>query len=326
MSRTGGLLLALFIAIAAAAGLAFLFYKNELGRMRDAVSRGSLVANINIGPIEYADSGAGIPLLSIHGAGGGFDQGLTLAADLVGEGFRIIAPSRFGYLRTPIPPDFSPAAQADAHAALLSKLNVPKAVVVGVSAGARSAVELTLRHPDKVAALILIVPALYSPTSPVSIDVSRGNKFAFWAVNAGGDFAWWATEKIAPSVLIRFLGVRPALVAAAPQAERDRVMSIIKSVEPLSLRFPGINIDSTPALHELPLEQIAAPTMIISARDDLFNTLPAAEFAARKISGAKLVVYDTGGHLLVGQVQEVRKAVRTFLANAGLIPSSDATE
>jgi len=326
MSRTGGLLLALFIAIAAAAGLAFLLYKNELGRMRDAVSRGSLVANLNIGPIEYADSGAGIPLLSIHGAGGGFDQGLALTADLVGGGFRIIAPSRFGYLRTPIPPDFSPAAQADAHEALLSKLNVPKAVVVGVSAGARSAVELTLRHPDKVAALILIVPALYSPTSPVSIDVSRGNKFAFWAVNAGGDFAWWATEKIAPSVLIRFLGVRPALVAAAPQAERDRVMSIIKSVEPLSLRFPGINIDSTPALHELPLEQIAAPTMIISARDDLFNTLPAAEFAARKISGAKLVVYDTGGHLLVGQVQEVRKAVRTFLANAGLIPSSDATE
>lgn len=326
MSRTGGLLLALFIAIAAAAGLAFLLYKNELGRMRDAVSRGSLVANLNIGPIEYADSGAGIPLLSIHGAGGGFDQGLALAADLVGEGFRIIAPSRFGYLRTPIPPDFSPAAQADAHAALLSKLNVPKAVVVGVSAGARSAVELTLRHPDKVAALILIVPALYSPTSPVSIDVSRGNKLAFWAVNAGGDFAWWATEKIAPSVLIRFLGVRPALAAAAPQAERDRVMSIVKSVEPLSLRFPGINIDSTPALHELPLEQIAAPTMIISARDDLFNTLPAAEFAARKISGAKLVVYDTGGHLLVGQVQEVRKAVRTFLASAGLIPSSDATE
>ncbi|GLS35321.1 alpha/beta hydrolase [Mesorhizobium tianshanense] len=316
----------MFIAIAAAAGVAFLLYKNELGYRRDAASRGSLVAKLDLGPIEYADSGAGIPLLSIHGAGGGFDQGLANAADLVGGGFRIIAPSRFGYLRTPIPQDSSPSAQADAHAALLSKLNVPKTVVVCMSAGARSAVELTLRHPDKVVALILIVPALYSPTSPVSIDVSRGNKFAFWAVNAGGDFAWWATEKIAPSILIRFLGVRPALVAAAPQAEQDRVMSFVKSVEPLSLRFPGINIDSTPELHELPLEEITAPTMIISARDDLFNTLPAAEFAAGKIPGAKLVVYDTGGHLLVGQVQEVRKAVRTFLASAGLIPSSDATE
>ncbi|CAN7579409.1 alpha/beta hydrolase [Mesorhizobium amorphae] len=323
MSRTGGFLLTMFIAIAAAAGVAFLLYKNELGRMRDAASRGGLVANLEVGPIEYADSGTGIPLLSIHGAGGGFDQGLANVADLVGENFRTIAPSRFGYLRTPVPPDPSPAVQADGHAALLSKLNVPKAVVVGVSAGARSAVELTLRHPDKVAALILIVPALYSPTSPVSIDVSRSNMFALWAVRAGGDFAWWATEKIAPSVLIRFLGVRPALVAAAPQAERDRVMSFVRSVEPLSLRFAGINIDSTPELHELPLEEITAPTIIISARDDLFNTLPAAEFAAGKIPGAKLIVYNTGGHLLVGQVQEVRTAVRTFLASAGLIPLSD---
>jgi pimeloyl-ACP methyl ester carboxylesterase len=324
MSRPRGFLLAMFIAIAAAAGVAFLLYKNELGRMRDAASRGSLVANLDIGPIEYADSGAGIPLLSIHGAGGGFDQGLSNAADLVGEGFRIIAPSRFGYLRTPVPQDYSPTAQADAHAALLSKLNVPKVVVVGVSSGARSAVELTLRHPDKVAALILVVPALYSPTSPISINVGRGNKFGAWAINAGGDFAWWAAEKIAPSVLIRFLGVRPALVAAAPQAERDRIMRIVKSVEPLSLRFPGIDIDSTPELHKPRLEDITAPTMIISARDDLYRTLPAAEFAAGKIPGAKLVIFDTGGHFLVGHVQEVRIAVRTFLASAGLIPSSDA--
>lgn len=318
MSRIGGFLLVTFIAIATTSSAVFLLYRNELDRLRDAVSRGSLVATLGIGPIEYADSGVGIPLLSIHGAGGGFDQGLALAADLVGEGFRVIAPSRFGYLRTPVPRDPSPAAQGDAHAALLSKLNVPKAVVVGVSAGTRSAVELTLRHPDKVAVLILIVPALYSPTSPVSIDVGRGNKFAFWAVNAGGDFAWWAAENVAPSILVRFLGVRPALVAAAPQAERDRVMSFVRSVEPLSRRFSGINIDSNPEVHVLPLEEITTPTMIISARDDLFNTLRAAEFAAARIPGAKLVVYDTGGHLLVGQVQKVRKAVRTFLAGAGL--------
>src|SRR6266536_2653854 len=166
MSRTKGFLLAMVIAIAAAAGVAFLLYKNELGRMRDAASQGSLVANLDIGPIEYADSGAGIPLLSIHGAGGGFDQGLALAAELVGEGFRIIAPSRFGYLQTPVPQDTSPAAQADAHAALLSKLNVPKSIVLGVSAGARSAIELALRYPDMVTSLILIVPGTYFPTRP----------------------------------------------------------------------------------------------------------------------------------------------------------------
>jgi hypothetical protein len=37
-------------------------------------------------------------------AGGGYDQGLANVADLVGDDFRVIAPSRFGYLGTPCLP------------------------------------------------------------------------------------------------------------------------------------------------------------------------------------------------------------------------------
>ncbi|TIR15468.1 MAG: alpha/beta hydrolase, partial [Mesorhizobium sp.] len=59
MRRIGGFVLAMSIAIAATASVAFLLYKNELGRMRDAASRGSVVAKLDIGPIEYADSGVG---------------------------------------------------------------------------------------------------------------------------------------------------------------------------------------------------------------------------------------------------------------------------
>jgi 2-hydroxy-6-oxonona-2,4-dienedioate hydrolase len=243
---------------------------------------------------------------------------LANVANLIGEGFRIISPSRFGYLGTPIPADTAPSAQAEAHAALNAALKVDQAVVVGTSAGARSALELALRHPDKVAALILIVPGTYAAASPVAIEGSRGSQFAFWLVNAGADFAWWATEKIAPSILIRFLGVPPNVVTAATDAEQKRVMQIIRSVQPLSQRFPGINIDSNPTLHVLPLEKIKSPTLIISARDDLFNTLPAAEFAAATIPNAKLVVYDRGGHLLVGHDREVRAIVGEFLARAGV--------
>jgi pimeloyl-ACP methyl ester carboxylesterase len=274
------------------------------------------VVDTTAGPIEYAERGSGYPLLSIHGAGGGYDQGLANVADLIGTGYRVIAPSRFGYLGTPIPPDTSPAAQADAHAALLAKLHVDKAIVVGISAGASSAIELALRHPDTVTALILIVPAAYSPESPVNIEKSRGSAFAFWLVNAGADFAWWATEKIAPSVLIRFIGVPPTLVAASPPAEQERVGTVVRNVLPLSRRFPGINIDSTPGLHPLPLEAITAPTLVISARDDLFNTASAAEYTAAGIPNAKLVIYDTGGHLLVGREAEARKVIADFIAAA----------
>lgn len=316
MSRTRIYLLAGLIALLGAGGATYGVFRHDMQAARSRVAQGGTVIATSTGQVEFAQTGTGPPLLSIHGAGGGYDQGLDLAG-FAGEGFRVIAPSRFGYLRTPVPEDVSPAAQADAHAALLSKLGVPSAIVLGVSAGARSALELALRHPDMVRALVLIVPGTYAPSSPVSIKPSRGNKFAFWAVNTGGDFAWWTAEKIAPDVLIRFIGVPPKVVASAPAEERARVRQMLKDIEPLSLRFRGINIDSTPSLHELPLETIRVPTLIISARDDLFNTLPAAEHAASRITGAKLVIYETGGHLLVGQ--DARGVVRAFLSDAGLL-------
>lgn len=323
IARAVPLLLIAFAALTVTAvGGVALLYQNDIRSAREATKRGSLRTETDLGPIEYADRGAGPPLLSIHGAGGGFDQGLANASALVGDDFRIIAPSRFGYLGTPVPRDALPAAQADAHAALLAKLNVPKAIVVGISAGARSSVELAIRHPERVFALVLVVPGTYSPTSPVSITAGRGNDFAFWAVRNGGDFAWWAAEKVAPSTLIRFLGVRPELVASL--AERDRVMALVESIEPLSLRFAGINVDGNAALHELPLKEIKAPTLIVTARDDLFNTLPAAELLARGIPGARLIVYETGGHLLVGHEHDVRSAVRNFLNGVRATSSSRA--
>ena len=315
MNRTATISLFALVAVVAASALVFLSYDDELSHARDEVRRGGRIANTTAGPIEYAEKGAGVPLLSIHGAGGGYDQGLANVADLVRDGFRVIAPSRFGYLGTPIPSDTSPAAQADAHAALLTELKVDKVIVVGISAGARSAVELALRHPQQVAALVLIVPGTYAPASPVAIEESRASALVLWLVNNGADFAWWATEKIAPSILIRFIGVRPELFASSPQAEQDRVMQIVRNIEPLSRRFPGINIDSNPDRARPPLERITVPTLVISARDDLFNTLPAAEFAASTIPNGKLVVYETGGHLLVGRQQEVRAVVRDFLAS-----------
>ena len=314
MSQTATLLLAALVVAGAASVLIFITYNRELSQARAEVSRRAQIANTTSGPIEYAEEGAGTSLLSIHGAGGGYDQGLANVADLVGDGFRVIAPSRFGYLGTPVPSDTSSAAQADAHAALLTDLNVAKAIVVGVSAGARSAMQLVLRHPQRVAALVLIVPGTYAPASPVTIEGSRTSALALWLVNIGADFAWWATERIAPSILIRFIGVRPQLFASSPPTEQDRVMHIVRSIQPLSRRFRGINVDSNPDLLRPPLEQVSVPTLVISARDDLFNTLPAAEFAAHTIRNARLVVYDTGGHLLVGRQQEVRALVNDFLA------------
>jgi 2-hydroxy-6-oxonona-2,4-dienedioate hydrolase len=318
MRRTSNLFGILSIALMIVGGFISLSYQNDITIARSVADTGGRIVNTTMGPIEYAETGSGAVILSIHGAGGGYDQGLVNVADLVGGRFRVIAPSRFGYLGTPVPKDASTSAQADALAALLMELKVDKAIVVGTSAGARSAIELALRHPEKVSALFLIVPGTYAPDSPVKIEGSRSSQVAFWLVNTGADFAWWTMEKVAPSVLIRFLGVPPDVYATASAAEQNRVMKIVKGVEPLSRRVQGINVDSVADMTRYPLEEISAPTLIVSARDDLFNTLPAAQFAASHIPNAKLVVFETGGHLLVGRENELRSFAEKFLTDAGL--------
>lgn len=103
-------------AIAVAGGAVFGAYRRDLAENRRRVSEGGRISRTSVGLVENAVSGSGPPVLLIHGAGGGYDQGLFLAQSF--PQCRAIAPSRFGYLATPLPADASPAAQAGAHAAL----------------------------------------------------------------------------------------------------------------------------------------------------------------------------------------------------------------
>ena len=303
----------ILVAAASAAGLMFYTrYRKEIRAIRDAVSRGSTIAETAAGEIEYAETGDGEPMFSIHGAGGGYDQGLLIASDF-GDGYRIIAPSRFGYLKALVPPDYSPAAQADVHAALLEFLDIERAIVVGTSAGAPSAIELALRHPKRVTALILLVPRTYHPTQSIGADDSVPSQAVLRIIESSADLLFWLAMRLNRASVVRFFGVPPEVEANASAEERIRVTEVMKSVLPLSGRVRGIEIDGLTMMTPWPLEKISVPTLIISAEDDLYKTLPGARFTAEHIRGAELHVLESGGHLMVGQSSKVRELVRDFL-------------
>jgi len=188
-------------SLAVAAALVYRRYRRDLGAARARVSSGSKVVNTSSGQIEYADVGTGAPILVIHGAGGGFDQGLEFARPLVDAGFRVIAPSRFGYLRTPLPQDASPMAQADAHASLLDALQLEKVAVLGVSAGAPSAMQLCLRHPTRCTALVLAVPLVFGGV-PAGPPPSALREF-FINMAISSDFIFWAMSKLARNTIFQ---------------------------------------------------------------------------------------------------------------------------
>ena len=83
---------------------------------------------------------------------------------MLGEGYRVVSPSRFGYFGSTLRPTATPAHQADAYTVLLDHLGIDRAAVIGYSAGSASVLEFALRHPDRVVGLILACARLGGPT------------------------------------------------------------------------------------------------------------------------------------------------------------------
>ncbi len=292
-------------------------YRQDLARAQQRITTGNQLAQTRCGPIEYASVGEGPAVLVVHGAGGGFDQGLEIGAALATRGFRVIAPSRFGYLRTPLPDDASPAAQADAHACLLDALGIQQVSVLGASAGAPSSVQFALRHPQRIRALVLLVPAIYvpRPNAAPSVPTPPGVQWLFDHV-LRSDLLLWIAIKLAPGPLIgSILATPPGLLAAASADERDRVQRMLELTLPVSRRRLGLLNEAQvmASLARYELEKIAAPTLTISTADDRFGTYDAAQYTASQIAGARFAGYSTGGHLLVGRQNEVMTEIAAWL-------------
>jgi 2-hydroxy-6-oxonona-2,4-dienedioate hydrolase len=305
-------------AAAAAVGAGWVAFSSDLERARDRVRSGSSIVTSRFGPMEYAGAGQGPAVLVVHGTGGGFDQGMEFGRPLLGKGWRIIAPSRFGYLRSAFPDDPSSGNQADAFVELLDHLGVEKAAVIGVSAGALSAIEFAIRYPDRCAALIAVVPAAYAPNrAPVRPPNPQAAAIIEHALKS--DFIFWSGVTVAEDAMIgALLATDPALVRNAEASERSRARSILKNILPVSERAQGLLNDARQAADPAPMEieSIRAPTLAISLEDDRFQTLAAARHLADKAPGARLLTFSTGGHVWVGHHDDVLRAIDETLTDA----------
>jgi 2-hydroxy-6-oxonona-2,4-dienedioate hydrolase len=300
-----------------AAALIYSRYSKDINAARARISTGSQIVNTACGPIEYGDYGKGPPLLMVHGSGGGFDQGLDFARTLIPEGFRVIAPSRFGYLRTPLPADASPMAQADAHACLLDALGVRTVSVIGGSAGAPSSMQLCLRHPDRCSSMVLLFPLAYFP-QPADQPRPQASALMLFVMNTTlkSDFIFWAAMKVSPDVLMRTILATPVEVfRKAPRDEQERAMEVMLHILPISPREKGLRNEMAVAgaLSRYELERISVPTLVIAAEDDLYGTYKSGRYTAEKIPAARFVGYPTGGHLLLGHRKDVASELDKFL-------------
>lgn len=279
----------------------------------------SKVIPSRFGDLEYAEAGAGTPFLMVHGTGGGFDQGLFFAKRFSEAGYRVIAPSRFGYLRSAFPEDPSSENQADAFLDLLDALHIDKIAVAGGSAGALSALAFAIRHPTRCAALLPLVPASYVPRdTPVQSVPPDQMQMAMAALRS--DFLFWLAIVTVPDLLTEaLLATKPALVKAADSTEQARARHILDAILPVSRRAEGLLNDARLAGNpaHMAIETITAPTLAVSYEDDGFGTAAAARYIGERVPGARAHIFPDGGHIGIGHDAESFALIDGFLREIG---------
>lgn len=240
--------------------------------------------------LHYEEHGAGSPILGVHGTPGSAVMWEDAATELGLHG-RAIIYDRRGFDRSaPQGPcaTLNLVDHVDDAAAVLAALHAGPAIVIGRSTGGLIAIELAHRFPDKVKALVLLEPALFT------IDPEAGA----WARNLrhrvlqrcaghGGHYA----EAV----------IREALGDTAWESFPAEIQQRLAATSPAVLaEINGHGMDLSEdalALNEDELSGIRCPALIVSAQD----SIEACRQVNLRLSGAlprTHTVLVTGGHLI----------------------------
>ena len=103
-----------------------------------------------------------------------------------------------------------------------------------------------LRHPERVSALVLLVPLAYTP--PTNADSAP--PMSAWVETLmmrmlGSDFLFWAALHVARDQVIKFvLATPPELLTTTSAPERARVHAMLDHILPVSARAEGLKSDT----------------------------------------------------------------------------------
>lgn len=181
-------------------------YQQEIQNAKKHLLAHSQLMTTSAGLIEVGMIGEGSPILVSHGSGGGYDMGLWLGKLIQGP-YQYIAPSRFGYLRSPVPSNPTPESQADTFAALLDALNITTVIMIGLSGGGASALQFALRHSNRCKSLIMI-SAISQPIPPLPRSLRM-----IYPLMLKSDFLPWLLYTLSPRMVYQGNGISRELYA-----------------------------------------------------------------------------------------------------------------
>ncbi|OEJ34835.1 alpha/beta fold hydrolase [Streptomyces subrutilus] len=264
--------------------------------MNPPFGNGAKVFFDDVGPRD------GTSVILIHGHPFNRTMWAPQTAALVSAGYRVITPDLRGYGESPVRPGKTLLADfADDLAALLARLDIEQVVVGGVSMGGQIAMEMRLRHPGLVRALVL------SDTTavPESAEARKARLETADRLIAEG------MGPYAESVIDKMLA--PYNVTGMPEAAA-RVTAMMRATDPegaaAALRGRAECPDYRPVLAET-----AQPCLVVVGADDVYTPVAAAEALHALLPDSVLAVIERAGHLPgVEQPEAFNRVLLEFLA------------
>lgn len=276
------------------------------------ISGNSRILPSPLGDIEFKQGGTGVPVLVIHGSGGGYDQGELIAKTILGDGFDWIAPSRFGYLRSTFRKGATFEDQAKAYAHLLDNLGLQTVAVLALSHGGPSVLLFAARYPERVSSLTLLSCGVASSSDTSQAEANQKGDALTMIFKF--EILYWVLRKFLRKRLLQLMGAGENVIATLTTEQRTVINKVIDDMAPVFPRYAGVAFDNKAAMPNERVAEIRAPTLIVHATDDKLQLFHNAEYAAAHIPGSRLVSFDRGGHLLLAVEQAaVQAEVRRFI-------------
>jgi len=274
--------------------------------MEHAEPPASTLVQTSLGTVEYIDSGQGKPVLFVHGSPGGCDQGAVMGAFLVPRGFRVIAPSRPGFLRTPLTEMVkTPDQQADLEVALMDALGFERFGVMCWSGGGPSSYRLAVKHPERLTALVVLAGV------SKQYEFANGINGLEYSLLTGGLGTWLLKEMAhyTPKQVVKMSVTEEADLTKEQAKElsehiwndedkRDFVLAVSGTI---SGRKAGLNNDREqfPHIGDLELGKIRVPTLLVHGTADSDVRPDQTDNAAEHIPDTQVIRVQNGTHLCV---------------------------
>jgi len=253
-------------------------------------------------------TGAGAPVLLLHGLTATRRYVLHGSTALARIGYELIGYDARGHgasLPAADPNAYTYDVLGDDAAAVLAAAGVGSAGLVGQSMGAATAVNLALRHPHLVRALVIITPAHRGAPSP---NLAHWDALAEGLEQGGVDgfLAAYGPPRVPAGM------VETVRVVMRQRLERhehpEGVVAALRAI-PRSAAFAGLAA----------LEAIRVPTLIVASRDDTDpeHPLAVAEEYARRIPAAEFTIEEPGQSPLAWRGGSLSRIVGDFLERTG---------